>query len=196
MAAKSGFLTHNKNELQRSLACLILCSDDDIRTHGSPGGFGNHTCVGWNGLPLSGLDWALCLMWTENGSFCRCAWTELQQRPAGKHVSSVINVLWLWEQLVDVSKSCMYQGCTVICKISEYLSLANTNFNFGTFIQIMKNIVISQSDDQTYQRNGINSCVAWKLSLTKVKSFLLPPLSIFLSLRAERKYRTNKIRPV
>lgn len=47
---------------------------------------------------------------------------------------------------------------------------------------------------KTYPANCIHSCVAWKLSLAKVKGFLLPPpLSIFLSLRTERKEGRNKI---
>lgn len=63
------------------------------------------------------------------------------------------------------------------------------------FSQFRKNIAISCWNHQnTYPANCIHSCVAWKLSLAKVKGFLLPPpLSIFLSLRTDKKEGRNKI---
>lgn len=74
-----------KTNDRHCLACLLLFCDDAMRTHRSPARFGSHTCAEWTGLVLQGLDWALCLKWTENGSFCRSAWREQQQPPAGKH---------------------------------------------------------------------------------------------------------------
>lgn len=77
--------TRQKTNDRRRLACLLLCCDAAMRTHKSPARFGSHTCAEWTGLVLLGWDWGLCLKWTENGSFCRVAWREQQQPPAGKH---------------------------------------------------------------------------------------------------------------
>lgn len=77
--------TSQKTNDRHCLACLLLCCDAAIRTHRSPARFGSHTCAEWTGLVLLGFDWALCLKWTENGSFCRAAWREQQQPPAGNH---------------------------------------------------------------------------------------------------------------
>lgn len=110
---------------------------------------------------------------------------------------TVIHELWLWDEhkFWIAPKCCMHHEWAVRHTHTHTKILTLKELSHWNFSKIRKNMAISWWDEQkTHQANCIHRCVAWKLSLAKVKGFLLPPpLSIFFSLRTERKEGRNKI---